>query len=132
MTSAENNNDDWREIRSRADSIANAVFLIGGGALSLSISVMLGNKASGLITLHVAGLAISAWYALLASIILFLLLKGHLIFQAYTLQFNGAFLNRHIAAFNRIGWSLGLLGFATFVIGLIFMVRAAALAVGAP
>lgn len=129
MTSIENNSDDWREIRSRIDSIANAVFLIAGGALSLSISVILGNKNTGIITPHVAGLASYAWYALLASILLFLLLKGHLIFQAYLLQFNTDFVNKHLAALNRTAWSIGLAGFVAFVAGLALMVRAVSLAV---
>ncbi|WP_269519200.1 hypothetical protein [Alteromonas sp. BMJM2] len=41
----ENDYEEWKEIRSRADSIATAVFLLTGGALSLSINVMVGNKS---------------------------------------------------------------------------------------
>jgi hypothetical protein len=50
MSYAEENRDDWREIRERADSIANAVIILDGGTLSLSITVILGNKDSGIIT----------------------------------------------------------------------------------
>lgn len=132
MSSVEKNSDDWREIRSRIDSIANAVFLISGGALSLSISVIVGNKGAGFITSQVASLATAAWYGLLASVFLFLLLKAHLIFHAYMLQFNPAFVDRHLSGLNNTGWGLGTLGFISFVGGLVFMVRAAALAVGAP
>ncbi|MHB1052466.1 MAG: hypothetical protein ACYCZT_05285 [Thiobacillus sp.] len=132
MTSIENNSDDWREIRARVDSIANAIFLIAGGALSLSISVILGNKDAGFITSQVACLATAAWYSLLASVFLFLLLKAHLIFQAYMLQFNAAFVNKYLAGLNRTGWVIGVLGFISFVAGLTLMVRAAAIAVGAP
>lgn len=130
MTSIENNSNDWREIRSRVDSIANAVFLIAGGALSLSISVILGNKDAGFITSQVACLATAAWYSLLASVFLFLLLKVHLVFQAYMLQFNTEFVNKHLAGLNRTGWAVGVLGFISFVAGLILMVRAASIAVG--
>ncbi|MDQ3258293.1 MAG: hypothetical protein M3R15_31150 [Acidobacteriota bacterium] len=130
--SIENNSDDWREIRSRVDSIANAVFLISGGALSLSISVILGNKSAGFITPQVASLATTAWYTLLASVIVFLVLKGHLIFHAYKLQFNAEFVDRHLVKLNCFAWGLGVLGFVLFVAGLAFMVRAAAIAVGAP
>ena len=132
MTSIENNSDDMREIRSRVDSIASAVFLIAGGALSLSISVILSNRNSGIISPHVACLAVYAWYALLASVVLFLLLKGLLIFQAYMLQFRTDFVSRHLAALNRTGWGIGLIGFAAFVAGLVLMVRAASLAVSVP
>lgn len=50
MAHLENNYEEWQEIRSRIDSIANAVFLISGSALSLSISVRLSNKANGLVS----------------------------------------------------------------------------------
>lgn len=131
MASVENNSDDWREIRSRADSIASVVFLISGGALSLSISVILSNKPSGFITAQVAHLAIFAWYSLLASVVLFLLLKSHMIFQAYLLQFRPNFVNDHLRLLNGIGWTLGILGFIPFVGGMVLMVRAAAMAVSA-
>lgn len=132
MSSIENNSDDWREIRARVDSIANAIFLIAGGALSLSISVILGNKDAGFITSQVARLATAAWYSLVASVFLFLLLKVHLVSQAYLLQFNAAFVNKHLTGLNRTGWVIGVLGLITFIAGLILMVRAAAIAVSAP
>lgn len=131
MSSIEENSEDWRELRARVDSIANAVFLIAGGALSLSISVILGNKDAGFITSQVACLASSAWYSLLASVFLFLLLKVQLVLQAYLLQFNTAFVDKHLTGLNRTGWVIGMLGFIAFVAGLILMVRAADIAVGA-
>ena len=131
MASIETNKDDWHEIRSRVDSIANGVFLIAGGALSVSISVILSIKGNGLITPHISWLASKAWYLLLASVVLFLLLKGHMVLEAYLLQFNASFVNRHLAALNRTAWALGLLGFAAFIAGLAFMVRAAELVAGA-
>ena len=75
MPSIENNNDDWKELRSRVDSIANAIFLVAGGALSLSITVILGNRTAHYITAQVLSLTKDAWYFLLAAIILFLLLR---------------------------------------------------------
>jgi len=99
--------------------------------LSLSISVILSNKSSGFITAQVAHLAIFAWYSLLASVVLFLLLKSHMIFQAYLLQFRPDFVNNHLQLLNGIGWTLGILGFIPFVGGMVLMVRAAALAVSA-
>jgi hypothetical protein len=61
MASIENNSDDWREIRSRVDSIANAVFLLAGGALSLSVSVLVDGKAAGIVSAQVADLASTSW-----------------------------------------------------------------------
>ena len=130
MASAENNSDDWREIRARADSIANAVFLIAGGALSLSITVILGNKVSGFITPCVALFASWAWHCLLGSMVIFLLLKGYTIFLAYLLQFQPDYLNKHLMYLNCVAWMLGVLGFILFVIGMTLMVQAATIAVG--
>lgn len=131
MPSIEENNDDFREVRARVDSIASAVFLISGGALSLSITVLMGNLESDLITPDVVRLSKIAWYLLLAAVILFLVLKVHLIHQAYLRLFHGEFINRHLTASNRIGWTIGLLGFVAFVTGMIFMVYAATTAIGA-
>ena len=129
MSSIENNSDDWREIRSRIDSIASAVFLISGGALSLSISVLLGGKESGLITPAVANLATISWDFLLASVLLFLLLKAHLVIQANLLQFKPAFANDRLRLLNGISWLLGILGFGAFCAGMIIMVQAAVVAI---
>lgn len=131
MASAENNAEDWREIRSRVDSIASAIFLISGGALSLSISVLLGGKNTGLITPAVASLATNSWYYLLASVFLFLLLKGHLIIQANLLQFMPHFVDNHLRALNGIGWVVGISGFVAFCAGMTAMVHAAVVALHA-
>jgi hypothetical protein len=131
MTSIENNSDDWREIRSRADSIASAVFIISGGALSLSITVLLGGKDSGLVNAEVAGLATTSWYLLLVSIFFFLLLKGHLIIQASLLQFKPTFVDNHLGLLNGIGWVVGVLGLVAFSAGMAIMVRAAVVAIHA-
>lgn len=131
MSSTENNSDDWREIRSRADSIANTIFLISGGALSLSISVILSNKGAGFITAQVACLASVAWYCLLSSMVIFLLLKGYMIFQAYLLQFRQNYVNQNLKFLNGISWCIGIFGFISFGIGMFLMVHAAAIAVGA-
>jgi len=129
MTSAENNAEDWREIRTRIDSIANAVFLISGGALSLSISVLLSGKGSGLITPAVASLATTSWYFLLGSVFLFLLLKAHLILQANLLQFKPDLVNNHLKLLNGVAWAIGVFGFVAFCAGMTIMVRAAVVAI---
>lgn len=129
MPSIENNNEDWREIRSRVDSIANAVFFVAGGALSLSISVILDKKSEPFITSEVARLASQAWYFMLASVILFLLVKAHLVLQAFLLQVATGFVNRRLKFLNSVGWVLGGIGFLCFSWAFIQMVRAAAIAV---
>lgn len=130
MPHLENNYEEWKEIRSRIDSIANAVFLISGGALSLSISVLLSNKASGLISPLAACKAAFAWYWLLASVIIFLFLKSMLVLQSYMLQFHTEFVSRHIYKFNYSGWLVGIAGFFTFVIGFVQLVNVAILVIG--
>jgi len=127
--SIENNAEEWREIRSRVDSIASAVFFISSGALSLSITVILGNMKGGFITSKVAVLASYSWYFLLVAVALFLLLKGYMVLQAYLLQFNPNYVNEHLRLLNSIGWLLGILGFITFLVGMILMVRTAVIAV---
>ena len=127
MPSIEDNSDDWREIRSRVDSIANAVFLISGGTLSLSITVLLGNTK--LITSDVFQLATTSWYLLLSSTLIFLLLKGHLVLQAYLLQFKTDFLNRNLRLLNGIGWAMGIIGFISFSTGMFVMVQAAVVSI---
>jgi hypothetical protein len=128
VTSAENNADDWREIRARADSVASVVFLIAGGALSLSISVLLQNQDKSFITPHVEQLAATSWWFLFAAVVLFVLLKVHMVFQAYLLQFHPSFNDRHIGKLNGLGWSLGLSGLSAFVVGMALMVQAAVVA----
>ena len=126
----ENDSEAWRELRSRVDSIANAVFLVAGGALSLSISVTLGEKSAAYLTKAVIALTTQAWSALLAAVVLFLLLKAHLVFQAFALQFWPQFVNKHLTTLNAMGWIIGICGILAFVGGLVQMVRAAAIAVG--
>jgi hypothetical protein len=129
MASTEDNHEDWVELRARVDSIANAVFLVAGGALSLSISVILDKKAEPFITSEVARSAVWAWYSLLSSVLFFLGLKVYLVWQAFLRQQNPEFLNRNLCWLNRIGWLIGLLGFGCFSVGFWLMVHAASTAV---
>jgi hypothetical protein len=104
MSHLESNCEERKEIRARADSIANAIFLIAGGALWSSITVMLSNKGAGLITQGIANHATLAWKWLLASIIIFLFLKVLLILQAFLLQFRTEFVNKHLSLLNGLAW----------------------------
>jgi hypothetical protein len=130
MASVEKNNDDWKELRSRVDSIANAVFLVAGGALSLSITVVLGNKSASFITKEVLSLTKQAWYCLLAAVLLFLLLKVYLVLQACLVQFAPGFVNRHIVALNVVGWVVGALAFGAFAWGMFATVQSGVVALG--
>lgn len=125
MDSLEKNHEEWERIRTRADSLANAVFLIAGGAMSVSISVMIAGKSSGIITESASAIAASAWYWLLSAIILFVVLKVHMIFQAFLLHVKTAFADKHNVFLNTVGWFIGIGGFVSFTYGLIQMVRAA-------
>lgn len=126
MSSIEHHNDDWKEMRSRTDSIANVVFLIGGGSLSLSISVILGNMENLEITIEAFHRIQNAWLSLFGSIVLALFLKIFMVFQSFHLQINTSFMNDHHGKFNFSGWIIGLTSFALFCIGLYLMIASGA------
>jgi len=130
MPSIEQNNEDWKEIRSRVDSIANTIFLLAGGALSLSISVIVSNKSKDYITAQVSDVASTSWYLLLFSILIFLFLKTFLVFQAYLLQTNTKLADKWNTKLNVLGWIVGIAGLVCFLAGMIQIVRAASLAIG--
>src|SRR5690606_1925715 len=130
MEVLEQNHEEWERIRARADSLANAIFLISGGALSVSISVMISAKNSGVISETASSITTNGWYCLLASIILFLVLKIHMIAQAFLLHERTTFIDKNNGLLNGIAWLCGLSGFGTFTWGLVQLVRAAAIVVG--
>lgn len=129
MGSLEQNHEEWERIRTRADSLANAVFLIAGGALSISISIMVAAKKSGVVPDAASSVAITGWYCLLAAIILFVTLKLHLIGQAFLLHVKTDVADRNNLLLNGLGWLWGLGGFVTFVWGLVQLIRAAAIVI---
>lgn len=129
MGSLEQNHEEWERIRTRADSLANAVFLIAGGALSISISIMVSAKKSGVVPEIASSIAITGWYCLLAAIILFVTLKIHLIGQAFLLHVKTDIADRNNLLLNGLGWLWGLGGFVTFVWGLLQLIRAAAIVI---
>lgn len=130
MESLEQHHEEWERIRTRADTLANAIFLISGGALSVSISVMISEKQSGVITSTASGLAVSGWYFLLGAIILFLVLKAHMVAQAFLLHEKTKLLDKYYKIFNAVCWLWGLAGFVSFVLGLVKLVGAASAVVG--
>lgn len=126
----ENYYEEWKEIRTRADSIANAIFIIAGGALSLSITVMLGNKEKLKISTEIIQSTALAWYLLLFSITLFLFIKACLIVQAMLLQFKTLFIDKNIGKINSALLVMGFLAFTTFIAGMYKMVQTAVLVIG--
>ena len=129
MSHLERNHEEWKEIRARVDSIASAVFLIAGGALSLSITVLLSNESFLAKSSSVTELATSSWYWLLASVILFISLKVFLVFQLFFFHVNTEAANKNVPLLNGINWLIGLMGYISFIWGMVNMVRAAACAI---
>lgn len=125
----ENDYEEWQELRGRVDSVSNAVFLIAGGALSLSITVMLDLKGKNLLHPGVAALIEDAWWFLLSSIILMLLNKVLAVLQAYLLHVHTEYHDRVYMKYNFAGWVLGTIGLSSFAWALALMVRAASVAV---
>lgn len=117
---------DWKELRGRVDSLAGAVFLIAGGALTLSISVLLDLKeTTPSIKLYADDISFS-WYALLGSIIVFVLLKMWLIFQSFLRGVLSAEKHNPTVNFtNTVGWLLGLMGLSSFILGMYKLVTVA-------
>lgn len=117
---------DWKELRGRVDSLAGAVFLVAGGALTLSISVLLNLKESTPSIYCYANDISYSWYMLLASIILFVVLKMWLIFQAFMRGFMVS--EKHNATVkytNTVGWLLGLSGLSSFILGMYKLISVA-------
>jgi hypothetical protein len=129
--SQEDNHDEFVEIRARVDSIASAVFLISGGALSISIGLLLDLKKDGSFTECAISQIESSWSCLLTSLILFVLLKCHLVIQSFTLHWSQSFYDKHIVKSNSVGFIIGCFGVVSFIIGIIQLVNAAKLVLNA-
>lgn len=114
----EDNLEEWKELRARVDSIANAVFFVAGGALSLSITVVIGNLDKFNLSEFNIDILDSAWSSLVISIILALLLKIISVLQKYLLLIKPNFMNNNYMKFNNFGWVLGLSSFVFFCSGL--------------
>jgi hypothetical protein len=121
----ENNYEEWKEIRARADSVANIIFIIAAGALSLSMNLMLSNKVKLIFPKEVIDNTTFAWYLLLVSIGLFILLKVQFICHAMLLQFAPDFIDAHLSKFNISCLVVGALAISSFIWGMYEMVEAA-------
>lgn len=112
-------------MRSRTDSIANAVFLIAGGALSLSITVLLNSQLMTLMTEEALSIARLSWYSLLTSIVLALILKIQMVLELYIYHENEDFASRWRQVFNRAGWFIGITSFLLFTYGMYSLIKMA-------
>ena len=121
----ESNHDEFVEIRARADSIASAIFLLAGGALSISIGVLLDLKAEDKLPACAISTVESSWEFLVGSVIAFVILKCHLVVQSFILHWKTDFYDRHINKSNAFGFVLGLGGAALFVVGITQLFMAA-------
>ncbi|WP_297531979.1 hypothetical protein [Thalassolituus sp.] len=114
----EKNLEEWKELRARVDSIAGAIFLVAGGALSLSITVVIGNLGNLGLSDSDANVLKYAWTLLVLSIVLALSVKIVSVLQKYLLLIKPSFMNQHYMKFNGVGWVLGLTSFVFFCGGL--------------
>ena len=121
---AEDNFEAWKEIRARADSLATALFLVAGGALSVSIAVLLGKDHPSLSESTKCLVSVS-WYLLVYAIAAFVFVKGLLIVQAYKFNTQPPNAGAWQAVTTRLNWLLGASGLVTFVLGMFLLVRAA-------
>ena len=123
--SQEESHNHFVEIRARTDSIASAIFLISGGALSLSIGLLLDIHTDRHLAACTIKQIVSSWHWLLASVIIFIILKCHLVVQSFMLHSNVVFYDKHINKSNVAGFLFGGLGVAAFICGIVKLVGAA-------
>lgn len=123
-------NASFRDVRSRVDTLAKSVFLIAGGAVTLSINLYLNKK--DVLSCISAYLKIS-WVSFLISMGLFSIVLGLLIIQGYKC---GEFYREKIRNcdksdaepsrwLDRVALYVGIVGFIAFLVGMIFMIVAA-------
>ena len=124
---SEINFEAWKEIRARVDSIANALFLVAGGALSVSIAVLLSKDGPKLDAAPKCMIAVS-WYLLLYAVVAFVLIKGILVIQAYKLNVNSSNALAWHAVTTGANWFLGISGLVLFAIGMFLLVTVSVLA----
>lgn len=127
MTSNEINHEDWKEIRARVDSIANGVFLIAGGALTLSITAVIGFRQNGVaLSGDSTNIITDAWHYLLVAMLVFLTLKCYLVLVSMLRGWLPTVLfNRINPGFNAFGLVGGIAGLVYFIIGMIQIVNGA-------
>lgn len=118
-------NAHQEDTRKRAEFLAKAVFLIGGGALTLSINLFLSTNAPKLSSDYVCILR-NGWWALFVSMMLFVLVLGVMLTRDYAFgerwrkKLNGQ--NIDVSGSpswpDVIMWALGILAIIAFFFGL--------------
>lgn len=118
-------NAHQQDTRKRAEFLAKAVFLIGGGALTLSINLFLSTTAPKLSPAYVCILR-NGWWALFISMMLFILVLSVMLMRDYAFgerwrkKVNGE--NVDVSGSpgwpDAVMWALGILGMASFFYGL--------------
>lgn len=119
----EENSDDWKELRARVDTLSNSVFVLAAGAITLSVSALFNIKTSEFSSLipSVNCIAVYSWIFLLGAILLFILLKIHLVLQAYArLHKTKFYSNTDIT--NIVGWCIGFFGVVALTLGLSLLI----------
>lgn len=123
-------NTSLQDLRSRVDTLAKSIFLIAGGAITLSVNLYLNKKSA---FTNVINHLKTSWFYLLASILLFAVVIGLLIIQGYLC---GEFYRAKILKNdnsntepNRFldiaALAMGILGFAFFIIGMRYLILTA-------
>ncbi len=120
------------DLRSRVDTLAKSVFLISGASITLSVNLYLNNITK--LKEVVCYLKVS-WVSCLISIILFVLVIGFLILQAFinTEAYRKKKLNREeitikdhpTRCFDYLAFFSGCLGFSFFIVGMFFLILVA-------
>lgn len=113
------------DARKRAEFLAKAVFLIGGGALTLSINLFLSANAPSLSPGYACTLK-TGWWALFISMMLFILVLAVMLMRDYAFgerwrkKLNGE--NIDVSGSpglpDIVMWTLGILGMLAFFYGL--------------
>lgn len=117
-------NSHQEDTRKRTDSLAKSVFLLSGGALTLSIGVFL-RKESQEIPMELVTWLKRAWFSLFMSITLFVLVLSVMIIRDYYFgelwrkELNGKANSSENSpgCFDVIMWVLGLLAILCFLFG---------------
>jgi hypothetical protein len=124
-------NRTLRDLRTRVDTLAKSIYLIGGGAIVLSVNLYLAKKNQlDKILCYLK----TSWILFGLSILLFAVVTGCLIVQAYR---NTEYYREKIASdqkieeqpkrcFDYAALVFGVLGFLLFALGLIFLIISAA------
>ena len=118
------------DTRQRIDTLAKLIFVLSGGALTVSLGLFLRESAPQLSDGQLCTLTI-AWYCLFASMAAFAIILALLIIDGYVVgrererRIGGEEPNAHIDALhNRLqrgNWIIGVLGFVSFLIGILML-----------